>query len=559
MAATAAYSGLALQALQRVGGPVFEKELRVASRRVRHYVLRTGYAVVLVLLIVIAWNSATRRGSAVIQASRMPEVAKSVTTTVVWLQFLAAQGLAVILLSSAVSEELRKGTLNVLLTTPVTGVQIVVGKLLSRMLQVLVLLAMSLPVLAILRLFGGVPWEFVLAGGCITLTTALWAGSLSLWLSTHCRHGNQAISLTVVLTLFLFVLPSAVLSGLHSWGLLNSYVGFGTVVVRAGNLLSPFHALFEMTTSLWSPGAGRTGTIPSWVWNSLIMLGLASVLLTLTVRRIRTAAMTRMSGEKKTSWMLACSAVGRLLGRRGGKARAARPIRHVKGSPITWKETRRGLLYGWSVSDIVICVLVLAVSIIPMIMSSIAGSEASAALGMFLAWVLAVLVLLRLAAECAGSVPREREARTWPILLTTVLEDRQIVSGKIKAALLRNVPLLAAQAAILLCILVTSLRPETLVYVGWHVLSQSASILLVIGVGSYVGLAIKTRGSAIVTAIVACLMLKYGILWMFLAMGIHAPRSSGVVLAVVAPAVIHVTIAVVAIHAAMQRVRSNVY
>jgi ABC-type transport system involved in multi-copper enzyme maturation permease subunit len=120
----------------------------------------------------VTWHLADRLGF----VSRMPLVAMTVTTAITWLQFLAAQGLAVLLLSSTIGEEIRKGTLGALLTTPITSLQIVVGKLLGRMLHVLVLLAISLPVLAILRLFGGVPAGYVLAGACVTLTTALSPG-----------------------------------------------------------------------------------------------------------------------------------------------------------------------------------------------------------------------------------------------------------------------------------------------------------------------------------------------------------------------------------------------
>jgi len=104
---------------------------------------------------------------------------------------------------------------------------------------------------------------------------------------------------------------------------------------------------------------------------------------------------------------------------------------------------------------------------------------------------------------------------------------------------------------------------------GWALMSLVASVLLVMGIGSYFGLTIKTRASAVVTTIVVCLMVKYGIAWMFacvgvpLAAGVGAGEAAwgffGFCIAMVIPAVIHVTIGVAAIRVAAQRVRHDVF
>jgi len=541
----------------RLGGAVLDKELRVASRRVRCYALRAGYAAALTFLVIVTWSSTVRTGPAVILASRMPEVAKTVTTAVTWLQFLAAQGLAVILLSSAIGEEIRKGTLSTLLTTPITSFQIVIGKLFSRMLQVLVLLAMSLPVLAILRLLGGVPGEFILAGGCITLTTTLFVGALSLWLSTYYRYGSKAISAVLLIGIILFVVPEVVLSVLGSYQLVK--VGAVQPILE---VTSPFRALSVATAELWTPRAAPAGAYAPWMLNSLVMLGLTLFLLVLTIRRVRKAAVGAMSGDKKSAGAVVGRAIRRFLWGSGATPKAAGPVKHVKGSPVVWKETRRGLLYGWSLSDIVICAIALVLAIVPAVI--LGSSEPSIGLGLFIAGCLSLLLVVRLAVECAGSVPREREARTWPILLTTLLEDKEIVNGKIKAALLRNMPLFITLAVLSVFLSAAFPRVEMLWVWGWGLMSWVTSILLVIGIGSYFGVAVKTRMSAVVATLAVCLAVKYGIGLMFIpiAGGItwaFGGTPWGLVVAMIVPCVIHVTIAVAAVRVAAQRVRHNVF
>ncbi|MHC4074294.1 MAG: hypothetical protein ACYTGS_20095, partial [Planctomycetota bacterium] len=83
-----------LSGLFRLAGPIFEKELRVSSRRKRNYFLRFAYVILLTAFVAYAWIFTTalgRSGSPSFQVSRMPEVAKHIVTTVVWFQFVTAQ------------------------------------------------------------------------------------------------------------------------------------------------------------------------------------------------------------------------------------------------------------------------------------------------------------------------------------------------------------------------------------------------------------------------------------------------------------------------------------
>ena len=129
-------------------GPIFDKELRVTSRRKRYYFLRCGYVLLMTAFITYLWLIEVRfpsSNSFVYQSSRMAIVGIVIVTYITWFQFIAAQSLAAIFLSTAISEEIQKNTLAVLMATPVTSLQIVTGKILSRLFQVILLLLISLP------------------------------------------------------------------------------------------------------------------------------------------------------------------------------------------------------------------------------------------------------------------------------------------------------------------------------------------------------------------------------------------------------------------------------
>ena len=181
-------------ALGRLIGPLSDKELRVAGRRGRSHVLRSGYLALLCIGLLSAWyHMMGIHGLAVFGASRAAVVSTQVATTVIWFQFLAAQLVAGLMISSSIADELRRGTLGVLLTTPITSSHIVAGKLLGA-LQIVVLWGIGLPALTVLRALGGLSWEDVFAAFAVTLTAAVFGASLSLLLSTHYRRSFQAIS-----------------------------------------------------------------------------------------------------------------------------------------------------------------------------------------------------------------------------------------------------------------------------------------------------------------------------------------------------------------------------
>src|SRR5438477_10025164 len=88
-----------------------------------------------------------------------------------------------VLTSTAINSERTHKTLHVLLMTPLTAWQIVSGKLFSRLLTALTLIGLSLPVLALVRLLGGVELAQMFGIICICIVTAMSAAALGLLLS----------------------------------------------------------------------------------------------------------------------------------------------------------------------------------------------------------------------------------------------------------------------------------------------------------------------------------------------------------------------------------------
>jgi ABC-type transport system involved in multi-copper enzyme maturation permease subunit len=282
-------------------GPIFDKELRVSSRRRRNYWLRFAYMAVLTLFVVMVWLSAVEMQgtwSGAYRVSRMSEAGIHITTAIVYFQFAATQLIAVIMLSTSISDEIYNRTLGLLMTTPINSFQIVMGKLFSKLLQLVLLLAISLPLLAIVRVFGGVPWGFVISSLCITLTAVIFAGSLSQYFSIGGRRA-YAVILKTLFTLgiiYLFIPAMAVLL-LVPWLSGSICPGWEKIASAAGTLPNPLVTMQFNTMMMYSPrGAGGVPFF-SWPLHCGFMLGASALLLAWSVKVVRKVALRQATGQ----------------------------------------------------------------------------------------------------------------------------------------------------------------------------------------------------------------------------------------------------------------------
>ena len=467
--------------LRQLIGPLSDRELRLASRRVRSYALRTGYIVLLCILMLSAWYQIVGRQSAGVAfgVSRATVVSTQVAGRILLFQFVAAQLVAALMLCSSIGDEMRRRTLDVLLTTPITSVHIVAGKLLSGLLQIVLLLATGLPALAVLRIFGGLSWEDAYAAFWITLTAAVFAGAVSLLLATYYRHSFQAISTGAVVYLALFVGLPFVSACLITAGVLNKPVTLSIL-----DLTNPFRALSGVLPRTWPVPARGAGYFFSWPIHCLIMAGMAAVVSCVSARRIRRAG------------------AGGLL----GSARRSETVHRLHGSPVAWKEDPAGRLLRRSTLLIATMVLLVCRLIVGMKVSPSSLPWIYLYYGLGGLWL---VTFLRLAMSAAGGITREKESGAWPALLATPLGERQILRGKVRAAVRGNAVLLLSALAIEMCFLFSVADSEERLVVMAYAPVRLASVLLLLGAGLYFGVRLKTTTGAVTATLIVFLCVNY--------------------------------------------------
>lgn len=421
-------------------GPIFDKELRVSSRRRRNYVLRTVYLVMLTIFVGLVWAETVNYGggNSVYKISRMAEAGRIIVMTIVWFQFIAAQIVAGIILSTSISDEIYNRTLGVLMTTPINSFQIVCGKLFSKLLQVILLLAITLPLLALVRVFGGVPWDYLLASLCITLTTVILIGSISLFYSIFTKKAYIVIILVVLTVAAAFAL-APFLVGLTCKVIFGRWPG--SQLTHEIFFSNPYYAMGMITENLMSSRATGAMMGLSWIFHCGIVLACSLAVLLACVLMVRKVALAQVTGQTLT-----------LVGRRRKrkiKPTSARitPIRPVKSNPVLWKETCYPLLGRNKIITITIVSLALIVTLITYAFMASENMFDEEEMHMCYGTIYMGLGLLFTFTLGASTITSEKETRSWPLLLATTLTDYQILKGKllgsIRRILLAWVPLFA--------------------------------------------------------------------------------------------------------------------
>ncbi len=426
--------------LVSAAGPIFVKEIRSDSRRMRLYLLRTAYVVLLALFVTSAWLAAMSGDtgeSSAYRISRMPEAGKTIVSTIVWFQFVTVQLVAIILLSTSISGEIYHRTLAVMMTTPLTSIQIVAGKLLSRLVPLAMLLAVSLPLMSIVRVFGGVPWNFVISGVAVTFSATLFLGAVTMFFSVLFRRATATILMTLAAAfVFYFVLP-----GLFGIVVLIISLTSGSLPEAVLVHLHPLAAMFVCTHELFNPGSGPGGSF-LWPLHSLFMLLPTAGMLYLTVSLLRRVALRRAvaagggaaGGPQRVISVRPKTPAPRLRSRQDGT------IREVQGSPLLWRELR-GRLFRDRVTRLAVGVVFSVVLGATYLVCGMAGVFTEAETHGAYAYFYVMVGAGATAILASSSIASEKESRQLPVLLSTPLSDVHIILAKAAGVLRRCAPI----------------------------------------------------------------------------------------------------------------------
>ncbi len=447
-------------------GPVCSREIVTVPRRGRLYVARADYVSALLVLMCTAWLLLA--GTQLVRnVSDMARFGVMLFQILAPLQLALAVFFSALLAASGVTQEKDRRTLVLLLLTNLTNSELVLGKLLASMLNVLVLLVASLPLFMLSVLFGGVSFDQIARVFAVTLATALAAGSLGSLLALWREKTFQTLALTVLTLVFWLGAGEAIARGVAG----ASWAGVSTEVWAAG--LSPWQAILVATRPLIEarsplPFFGSPTNLFLAVALGLTVLLNAVAILMVRVwnpsREVRAA--TAESEEAESIWGLteeaaaaALKAKARNVHSAGGKTRP------VWDNPIIWREMATWA-YGRKVLAIRLAYLTMVALAVASLHGMLISPQGLQGAGASLVLVpLFVLSLVLVNAQAVTSITTERDVRALDLLLVTDLTAKEFVFGKLGGVLYNTKEMILAPMA--LCVYLwfaRALGGENLVY-----------------------------------------------------------------------------------------------
>ncbi|MGZ8528076.1 MAG: ABC transporter permease [Candidatus Limnocylindrales bacterium] len=179
------------------------KELRGRMRGKRAFVLLTVYLVILggfawMIELLLEQAFSSNFGA---QTYATAQIGRGVFIALLLLETLLVMFLAPAYTAGAISLEREKQTIDMLITTPISSLAIVLGKLFSALTYVFLLIISSIPLTALVFVFGGVAPEDVVKGYVMLLVTALGLGCIGLFCSALFRRTQAATVVTYFVVL----------------------------------------------------------------------------------------------------------------------------------------------------------------------------------------------------------------------------------------------------------------------------------------------------------------------------------------------------------------------
>ena len=452
-------------------GPVFTREAVVAPRRLRHYLMRTVYAVALLLLICTAWMI-------LINTQIIQNVGDMARFGAVLFQILAPLQLALIMFLSAMQSassiaiEKDRQTLILLLMSRLTNSELVLGKLFASLLNIGVMLITSLPIFMLIVLFGGTSFEQVAWTFAVTATTAFAAGSLGALVALWREKTFQTLALVAISIVFwLGIWEGIGLAGIGLAGFTGDQIAGATSPIRA--ILS---ASQPTVASTWPIAVAPYLVVATSLGFLMCLIGVLKVRSWNPNREIRagqtaedaeteidlfTGHLSGVPADTVTGQMESSAGAELATGGKSGKEVIAesekfrsghvddrarvtnKKSRRVWDNPVLWRETCTWA-YGKKILFIRAVYWILATCVFLAILSMVnsgaatrttseAGVSVPATAKPLAPFILVSIVLVN--ALAVTSITTERDGRALDLLRVTDISPKEFLFGKLGGVL----------------------------------------------------------------------------------------------------------------------------
>lgn len=410
-------------------GPILAREWMVAPRKVRFYLIRVVFVLVLFSLVCTAW--ALLAGIQTVRnQGDLARFGVLVFQIVVPLELVVTMFLAAVSSASNVTQEKDRRTLVLLLLTRLTNSQVVLGKLASSLLSNFNLILSALPMLLLIAMLGGVSLRQVFMATALIAVSTMWSGALANLIAFWREKTFQTLAITLLMIAGWLALCEVIAADTIPW-----------IAPGWADVLSPIRAVFDLCQPI---------SLPSWFdqfGGSVAVhcyFGLAATFLfsAIAVVRLRAWNPSQQIRPQAIEPDEDYSSDRTQLDERAAtwKARAPRPM---WDNPVLWREVCTWA-YGKKLMIIRLAYVALFLAAVAALYWSVSSgialqrSRLSDELLPTAAKILApflVVSFVMINALGVNSITNERDGQALDLLLATQITPKQFLLGKILGVL----------------------------------------------------------------------------------------------------------------------------
>jgi ABC-type transport system involved in multi-copper enzyme maturation permease subunit len=162
--------------------PILLRVVESGGKKKRDLAIRCAYLGLLVFFVI--FSLLTERQTDNSSLTDLSNASRAIFRSMSYLQLALVALLAPIFTAGAITQEKDSQTYDILLSTPLTNGQIVLGSLLSRLFFVIALLISGIPIFSVTQIFGGVAIGSIAMSITIAAATAFVTGSLAMAIAT---------------------------------------------------------------------------------------------------------------------------------------------------------------------------------------------------------------------------------------------------------------------------------------------------------------------------------------------------------------------------------------
>ncbi|MCI9303502.1 ABC transporter permease [Clostridium sp.] len=182
--------------------PVLRNESKIAVRSIKFTLMIFAYILALSVAVMIYYNSVNETAFSnglYLESSIIFYVVMAIGQAV--LLFFIVPALS----STAICSEREKQTLDILLSSRLTPLQIIIGKVSASSLRVIILIISTMPLYAIGALIGGVKLSNILGLILFFIVNTIFVSSIGVFVSTYIKTSKVSTALSYALVLFIYI------------------------------------------------------------------------------------------------------------------------------------------------------------------------------------------------------------------------------------------------------------------------------------------------------------------------------------------------------------------